>query len=103
LEETDSARGEYAERAIEVFALAQSLSDRWLTAGYAAKRQILDILFSNFRLDGVTLCYEMRKPFSLLAEGLLLSSSRGDRIRTCGLLVPNQALYQAELRPVRDA
>ena len=24
---------------------------------------------------------------------------RGDRIRTCGLLVPNQALYQAELRP----
>src|SRR4051812_22062990 len=26
--------------------------------------------------------------------------SRGDRIRTCGLLVPNQALYQAELRPV---
>jgi hypothetical protein len=25
--------------------------------------------------------------------------SRGDRIRTCGLLVPNQTLYQAELRP----
>ncbi len=24
---------------------------------------------------------------------------RGDRIRTCGLLVPNQTLYQAELRP----
>jgi hypothetical protein len=27
--------------------------------------------------------------------------SRGDRIRTCGLLVPNQTLYQAELRPGR--
>jgi DNA invertase Pin-like site-specific DNA recombinase len=25
--------------------------------------------------------------------------NRGDRIRTCGLLVPNQTLYQAELRP----
>ena len=25
--------------------------------------------------------------------------NRGDRIRTCDFLVPNQALYQAELRP----
>ena len=24
---------------------------------------------------------------------------RGDRIRTCDLLVPNQTLYQTELRP----
>ncbi len=24
---------------------------------------------------------------------------RGDRIRTCDLLLPKQALYQAELRP----
>ena len=24
---------------------------------------------------------------------------RGDRIRTCDLVVPNHALYQAELRP----
>jgi hypothetical protein len=29
--------------------------------------------------------------------------NRGDRIRTCGLLVPNQTLYQAELRPGIDA
>ncbi len=27
------------------------------------------------------------------------ANSRGDMIRTCDLLVPNQALYQAELRP----
>ena len=26
-------------------------------------------------------------------------SGRGDRIRTCDLLVPNQALYQAKLHP----
>src|SRR5436190_20461343 len=25
--------------------------------------------------------------------------NRGDRIRTCGLVVPNHTLYQAELRP----
>ena len=30
-------------------------------------------------------------------------SGRGDRIRTCDLLVPNQALYQAKLRPDADA
>ena len=28
--------------------------------------------------------------------------NRGDRIRTCDLLVPNQALCQAELRPVAN-
>ena len=27
------------------------------------------------------------------------ANSRGDMIRTCDLLVPHQALYQAELRP----
>src|SRR5690606_3123611 len=27
------------------------------------------------------------------------ATCRGDRIRTCGLSVPNRALYQAELRP----
>jgi hypothetical protein len=26
--------------------------------------------------------------------------NRGDRIRTCDFLLPKQALYQAELRPV---
>ncbi len=28
-------------------------------------------------------------------------STRGDRIRTCDLVVPNHALYQAKLRPGR--
>jgi hypothetical protein len=31
---------------------------------------------------------------------LLEKNGRGERIRTSGLLVPNQALYQAEPRPV---
>lgn len=30
------------------------------------------------------------------------ASGRGDRTRTCGILVPNQALYQTELRLVVD-
>jgi hypothetical protein len=28
-----------------------------------------------------------------------VKNGRGDRIRTCDLLVPNQALYQAKLHP----
>jgi hypothetical protein len=42
----------------------------------------------------------IRKPFDVLAEGLISEKSRGDKIRTCDLLVPNQALYQAEPHPV---
>jgi site-specific DNA recombinase len=80
LESVDTTRGEQAEQAIKVFELSQNLSSQWLTAEYATKRQILDMVFSNFRLNGVTLCYEMRKPFALLAEGLLVSSNRGDKI-----------------------
>ena len=91
LEATDATRGEQAENAIKVFELSQHLSERWITADYAAKRQILDIVFSNFRFDGVSLCYEMRKPFAYLAEGPLVLSNRGDRIRTCDLLTPSQA------------
>ena len=92
LEATDQTRGEQAENAVKVFELSQHLTDKWLTADYAAKRQILDIVFSNFCLNGVSLCYEMRKPFALLAEGLLVSSNRGDKIRTCDLNTPSVAL-----------
>ncbi len=34
----------------------------------------------NFRLDDVTLIPTMRKPFDVLAEGLVSQSSRGDWI-----------------------
>ncbi len=57
-----------------------------------AEGQILETVFLNFTLDDVSLCYEIEKPFDALAKGLLVSSNRGDRIRTCDFLVPNQAL-----------
>ena len=40
-----------------------------------------------------------KKLFDVLAEELFLEKSRGDRIRTCDLVAPNDALYQAELHP----
>jgi hypothetical protein len=57
---------------------SQSLTDRWFSADYAAKRRILKIICLNFRL-GATLVPENEKPFDVLAKGLLVSSSRGDR------------------------
>lgn len=57
-----------------------------------APPKILEILCLNWMLGGVSLDPEMRKPFDLLAEGLLQEGSRGDWIRTSDFLVPNQAL-----------
>jgi hypothetical protein len=37
------------------------------------------MVFLNCRLDGATLVPEMRKPFDMLVEGLLVHSSRGDK------------------------
>ena len=99
LDVCDLGRHENAENAVKAFELSQNLRGKWLTADYSVKRRYLEIVFLNFVLDDVTLVPTTRKPFDVLAEGLLVSSSRGDRIRTCDFLVPNQALYQAELRP----
>ena len=80
LEASHRQRDEYADIAQKVFELSQSLTDRWVGAEYAEKRQILEMLCLNFSLDGATLVPTMRSPFDLLVEGRLVSSSRGDRI-----------------------
>ena len=56
-------RGDGGELAVKVFELSQRLRERWDTGDTAAKRQILDILCLNRRLDGVSLALGMRKPF----------------------------------------
>lgn len=73
-------RYEIADIAIKAFELSQNLRSQWVTADYAAKRRILEILCLNFSLDGVSLCPTMRKPFDMLAEGLVWKNSRGERI-----------------------
>jgi site-specific DNA recombinase len=50
------------------------------TADYPEKRRILEIVFLNSRLDGVSLVPTMKKPFDVLAEGLLSKNNRGERI-----------------------
>jgi hypothetical protein len=46
--------------------------------GICSKQRILDILCLDFSLDGVSLCPTMKKPFDILAEGLISKQSRGD-------------------------
>ena len=80
LDVLDRSHDETAELASKVFELSQTLRQQWLTADYAAKRRILEIVFLNCRLDDVTLVPTMRKPFDVLAEGLVSEKSRGDKI-----------------------
>ena len=80
LEACDCGRAERSELAEKAFELSQSLADKWVKADVAAKRQLLQIVCLNFSLDGATLVTELRKPFDILAEGLSVSFSRGDRI-----------------------
>ncbi|MEM6331972.1 MAG: hypothetical protein AAF823_01380 [Planctomycetota bacterium] len=65
----DRSQAEKMEVACEVFELSQTLEERWVEGDYRAKRQLLEIVCSNFTLDGATLCYEMKRPFDVLAKG----------------------------------
>jgi DNA invertase Pin-like site-specific DNA recombinase len=80
LDVVDRSNDEMCDLAARVFELSQALRQKWLTADYATKRRILEIVFLNCRLDGATLVPTIRKPFDVLAEGLLVQSSRDDRI-----------------------
>lgn len=80
LEALDRSHDENAELASKVFELSQTLRQQWLSADYDAKRRILEIVCLNCSLDGATLVPTMRKPFDVLAEGLVSENSRGERI-----------------------
>jgi hypothetical protein len=62
-----------------VFKISQTLKGHLVTADYAKKHKILEIVWLNCSLDDVTLCPEMRKPFDILVEGLSVPLSGGKR------------------------
>jgi len=76
LDVLDRSHDESADLASKVFELSQTLKQQWLTADYTAKRRMLEIVFLNCRLEDVTLVPTIRKPFDVLAEGLLSENSR---------------------------
>lgn len=73
-------KSEHADLAVKVFELSQCLREKWIAADIPEKRQLLEIVCLNFTLDGAKLVPQMRKPFDVLIEGLLVSPNRGDRI-----------------------
>jgi hypothetical protein len=80
IERCDRNRHETIDIAVKAFELSQNLRTKWFAADYSAKRRILEIVCLNWNLIGVSLVPEMRKPFDLVAEGLLQKDSRGERI-----------------------
>ncbi len=76
----DSGRNETIDIAVKAFELSQSLREKWFEADYAAKRRILEIVCLNCSLVDANLCVAMRKPFDLLAKGLVSKDSRDDEI-----------------------
>ncbi|MGH7130968.1 MAG: hypothetical protein ACREJO_03375 [Phycisphaerales bacterium] len=79
LDMLDRSHDEIADLAARTFELSQTLRNQWISAEYATKRRILEIVCLNCRLDGKTLVPSMRKPFDMLVEGLLVSQSRSNR------------------------
>ena len=77
LDSLDRTHDENAELASKIFELSQTLKEQWLTVDYATKRRILEIVFSNCQLDDATLIPQIRKPFDVLVEGLLVPESGG--------------------------
>lgn len=80
IEACDRGRNEIIDIAVRAFELSQHLRDKWFTTDYAAKRRILEILCLNWTLDGASLVPEWRKPFDLLAKGLVSKDSRVNSI-----------------------
>jgi hypothetical protein len=80
LDVLDRSHDETAELAAKVFELSQTLQNTWISADYATKRRILEIVCLNCTLDGASAVFSTRKPFDVLIEGLYSEQSRGDRI-----------------------
>ena len=77
LEALNRSRDENAEIASRVFELSQTLVEKWVVAEYAEKRQILEIVWLNCRMDDVSLVPTIRKPFDVLAKGPFVPDSGG--------------------------
>lgn len=76
MEQCNRSGSATADIAVKAFELSQT----WVNADIRAKRQILKVVCLNYSLDDVTLVYEMRKPFDVLAKGPISKESRGDWI-----------------------
>lgn len=67
---------------VKAFELTQDLRNKWVTAEFVAKRRILEIICLNLTLNDVSLVPTWRKPFDMIAEGLVFEESRVCRAKS---------------------
>ncbi len=77
LGDVDPARGQLA---VALFDWTQKAAETWQGSNNTVRREILDLVCLNRTLGDVNLVTQKRKPFDILAEGLDLKNSRGERI-----------------------
>jgi hypothetical protein len=82
----------HAETAMALFDWTQNAAEIWRGSNNRVRREILDAICLNRTLGDVKLYATKRKPFDVFVKGLDSNDSRGDKIRTCDLYVPNVAL-----------
>lgn len=71
IEVADRSQAEKGEAAVKSSELSQTLETKWVDGDYRAKRQVLEIVCSNFSLEGVTLSYTVNKPFDALIDACI--------------------------------
>ncbi len=86
----DKGKSEHADTAVKVFELSQRLKEKWVSADGATKRHLLEIVGLNYVLDDESLTPTLRKPFDVLAAGVVSENGRGDWIRTSDPLLPKR-------------
>lgn len=74
--------GRYLKTAADVLELAKSARRLWDSRTPAEKRQLIEKLVSNPTLDGVTVRYDLKKPFAIRARWRRVPLGWGTRIRT---------------------
>ena len=68
IDRIETGKQENNSNAAKILELAQRLPQQYLMFAPPQKRQVVDSVFLNLRLDTVNLCGEYRLPFSILAE-----------------------------------
>ena len=92
MDHVQSGKQAQGDDAVKILELTQHLALQYVTLPASQKRRVVDSVFLNLRLDGVSLCGDYRLPFSILAEN-------GNRPLKSG----RQDLNLRPLRPERSA
>ncbi|WII72176.1 recombinase family protein [Bdellovibrio sp. 22V] len=68
---TENVSGEQETTSItakKIIELANNAESLWKLRSPSEKKEFLELILSNYWLDGVTLCFDLKKPFKILGE-----------------------------------